>query len=258
MSRVAFDLRKRGPKSRQARTYAAAGPGHPPETLRESKEAVMSIEVRDVMGLVAIAVTEDASFAEIVRVMQRFAVGAVTVVDAERRPVGIVSEDDLLLKEIDTVRRAVSLYEGRREQEAHQKAAAVVAAELMTSPAITVTPATAVRDAARVMHHNRIKQLPVIDPVTRHMVGTLHQSDVLRVFTRPMVELESDVAAIVGAREGLAIDIDQGVVTLRGHVGRRSEALQLAERILLVEGVIDVRSELTHDADDLLIAPPLS
>ncbi|MEV0830452.1 CBS domain-containing protein [Nonomuraea rubra] len=48
----------------------------------------MPIEVKDVMGRVAIAVPADASFADIVAAMKRFAVGAVTVIDADRRPMG--------------------------------------------------------------------------------------------------------------------------------------------------------------------------
>ncbi|MFI7154733.1 CBS domain-containing protein [Nonomuraea sp. NPDC050022] len=145
----------------------------------------MSIEVKDVMGLVAIAVLENASFADIVATMKRYAVGAVTVVDADRRPVGVVSENDLLLKEADPVRHSMSIFESRRRRRDHDKAAGATAVQLMTSPAITVTPGTAVRDAAKLMHTQRIKPLPVIDPVTGRIVGTLHQRDVLRVFTRP-------------------------------------------------------------------------
>ncbi|MEV1178325.1 CBS domain-containing protein [Nonomuraea sp. NPDC049784] len=215
----------------------------------------MSLDVKDIMGRVAIAVLKDASFAEIVDAMERFAVGAVTVIDAGRRPVGVVSEDDLLLKETDTVRHSVSIFESRRQQQEHQKAAGVTAAQLMTSPAITVTPNTSVRDAARLMHANRIKQLPVIDVVTGRIIGTLHQRDVLRVFTRPAEELQADVRAVLPNPAAFTIDIDQGVVNIRGWVEWKSQALALTEQIRLIEGVVDVRSEVTFDKDDLLIIP---
>ncbi|MBB5782608.1 CBS domain-containing protein [Nonomuraea jabiensis] len=117
----------------------------------------MSLEVNDIMGRVAIAVLKEASFTEIVEAMERFAVGGVTVIDAYRRPVGVVSEDDLLLKEVDTARHSVPIFESRRRQQEHRKAAGVTAAQLMTSPAITVTPGTSVRDAARLMHAKRVK-----------------------------------------------------------------------------------------------------
>ncbi|MGP3934066.1 CBS domain-containing protein [Nonomuraea sp. KM88] len=111
----------------------------------------MSIEVREIMGRVAIAVLADASFAEIVAAMKRFAVGAVTVIDTDRRPMGVVSEDDLLLKEIEPVRHGMSMFESRHRRREHEKATGATASQLMTSPAITVTPDTSVRDAARLM-----------------------------------------------------------------------------------------------------------
>ncbi|WP_214321717.1 CBS domain-containing protein [Nonomuraea sediminis] len=214
----------------------------------------MAIEVKDVMGRVAIAVHEDASFGDIVAAMKRYAVGAVTVIDLERRPIGVVSEDDLLHKETDTVRHSVSMFESRRQRTEHVKAQAVTASELMTSPPVTVTPTTPVRDAARIMLDKRIKQLPVVEPITGQIVGTLHQTDVLRVFTRPLEELAADIRALLP--KGVSFYVYDGVVTLSGRVARTSEGTALIEAVRQVEGVVDVSSELVHDSDDLLIVPP--
>ncbi|MEV4582907.1 CBS domain-containing protein [Nonomuraea jabiensis] len=215
----------------------------------------MSLEVNDIMGRVAIAVLKEASFTEIVEAMERFAVGAVTVIDAYRRPVGVVSEDDLLLKEVDTARHSVPIFESRRRQQEHRKAAGVTAAQLMTSPAITVTPGTSVRDAARLMHAKRVKQLPVVDTNTGRIVGTLHQRDVLRVFIRPAEELAADIRAVLPDPAAFTVGIHQGVVTISGVVEWKSQALALTEQLRLIEGVVDVRSEVAFDKDDLLIVP---
>ncbi|MDF2707160.1 MAG: signal transduction protein [Nonomuraea muscovyensis] len=215
----------------------------------------MAIEVKDVMGRVAVAVFENAPFAEIVTVMRRYAVGAVTVIDAERRPVGVVSEADLLLKASDPVRHSVSMFESHRQRQDHRKAAGVTAAQLMTSPAVTVTPTTPVREAARVMHHERIKQLPVVDPVSGRIVGTLHQHDALRVFTRPVADLMADIRAQLPDERALSIEIDRGVVTVRGTVESRSQAIAVAERIRSVEGVVDVLSELACVREDIIVPP---
>ncbi|WP_113705589.1 CBS domain-containing protein [Nonomuraea lactucae] len=209
----------------------------------------MSIEVKDVMGRVAIAVLQEASFADIVSAMRHFGVGALTVIDAERRPVGVVSEDDLLLKEADTVRHSVSIFESRAQRQEHRKAAGVTAAELMTAPAITVTPETPVRDAVRLMHDRRVKQLPVIAPETGRIVGTVHQRDALRVFTRPEAELVADIQALLPDRGSLSIEIDKGVVTICGEVSRRSKVKALVEAVRAVEGVVDVVPKLVHDKD---------
>lgn len=216
----------------------------------------MSIEVKDVMGHVAIAVHEEATFVEIVTAMRRYAVSAVTVIDADRRPVGVISADDLLLKETDPVRHSTSIFERRKAREEHQKAAGFTAAELMTTPAITVQPRSPVRDAARLMHERHIKQLPVVDPDTGRIVGTLHQGDVLRVFTRPAEELERDIRALIREPKEFRISIEQGIVTVGGRVQTTSQGIALVQTIRTVEGVVDVFSELTHERDDLVIVPP--
>ncbi|MEV6160207.1 CBS domain-containing protein [Nonomuraea sp. NPDC052129] len=217
----------------------------------------MSIKVKDVMRNVAIAVREDASFAEIVRTMRRYTLGAISVIDADGRPVGVVSEDDLLLKETGPARHSTPIFENRKRRAEQEKAAAITASALMTTPAITVTPGTPVRDAARLMHEKRIKQLPVIDVVTGRITGTLHRSDVLRVFSRSTGELEREIRAVMGDLTSVSAGVSGGVVRLSGRVARASEAIQLVEEIRRVEGVIDVVSELTYDRADLVVVPPL-
>ncbi|GAA3170784.1 CBS domain-containing protein [Nonomuraea roseoviolacea] len=221
----------------------------------------MSITVKDVMGRMAVAVREDASFSDIITAMRLGGVGAVTVIDADRRPVGVVSEDDLLLKEAGDGRTGLPFLGAARRRREHEKAAGATAAQLMTAPAVTVTPGTPVRDAARSMRDRRIKQLPVIDPVTGRVIGALHQRDVLAVFTRPAAELEADVLAALpdpaDAGGELSVEIDRGVVTIRGRVGSVSQAAATAEALRAVDGVVDVVSELDVAPEDRLIVPPL-
>jgi len=212
----------------------------------------MSVEVKDVMGRVAIAVRQDATFTEILEAMRRYAVGAVTVIDADRRPVGVVSEDDLLLKETHP-----------RRADLRRNAAAVVAGDLMTRPAVTITPGTPISTAARLMLTDKIKQLPVIDPVTGRIVGTLHQGDVLRVFTRSAAELIADIKAVFSEQtdinpEALTITAVQGVVAVGGKVERSSQVRQIADAIREVDGVVDVAFDLTVVFDERLdvVVPP--
>jgi CBS-domain-containing membrane protein len=138
-------------------------------------------QVKDVMGHVAIAVMADASFADIVAALRRFKVGAVAVVDGERRVLGVVSADDLLMREVEAGRQDGSPYLSPKRRREHRKATGTTAYELMTSPAITVTRETSVREAATLMHDHRIKQLPVVNPENGRIVGTVHQSDLLKV-----------------------------------------------------------------------------
>ncbi|GAA3507643.1 CBS domain-containing protein [Streptosporangium album] len=219
------------------------------------------MKVKDVMGVRAVAVRREASFTEIVDAMRQFKVGAVTVIDADDRPVGMVSEDDLLLKETDSRGRMGGVFGGRRNREEHRKAMGTTAGEIMTTPVITVTEATPVRDAARLMHRNRIKQLPVVDADTGHITGCVQQSDLLKVFVRPVEEIDREITEICDRlrvdREKLAVGNEAGVVTLTGRVGLHSQSSQLVAAVRGIEGVLDVENGLVYESDDLARIPPL-
>ncbi|MFC4061596.1 CBS domain-containing protein [Planomonospora corallina] len=219
------------------------------------------MKVKDVMGTAAVAVRPGMPFADLVAVMRSLETSAVVVVDEERRPLGVVSEDDLLLKEIDPPAPAGSLFEGRARRREHRKAAGATAAELMTAPAITVTEATPVRDAARLMHDHRVKQLPVIDALTGRVAGTVRQGDLLKIFSRPAGEIDREITAVCErlhvSREWMDVAVEAGVVTLTGRIGFHSQILPLVAAIRAIDGVLAVQEDLGHEADDLIRIPPL-
>lgn len=110
----------------------------------------MDRRVRDVMTPAVVTVPDSAAFKEIVRLMDEHGVSALPVVDRDGRLVGIVSEADLLLKEeyeleTEAEHRLLSFRWRRIERE---KAAGLVAAQLMTTPVVTVGPAATFREAA--------------------------------------------------------------------------------------------------------------
>ncbi|MEV8631321.1 CBS domain-containing protein [Streptosporangium sp. NPDC051023] len=220
----------------------------------------MTLRVKDVMGLVAIAVRPEATFAELVATMRRFKVGAVAVIDAEGRPIGVVSDDDLLLKEIDTPGSG-GLFESRARHREHGRAAGTTAGQIMSAPALTVTRQTPVREAARLMHTHRIKQLPVVDAASGKIAGTVHQTDLLKIFTRPAADVLADVTrAVVDLGvdpRALAITVEVGVVRIEGRLARRSQIAVLVEAGRRIEGVVELEADLAYDRDDLATTSPL-
>ncbi|MEU8203755.1 CBS domain-containing protein [Streptosporangium sp. NPDC049046] len=218
------------------------------------------MKVREVMGGTAIAVRPEATFTEMVDAMRRFKVGALTVIDADDHPIGMVSDDDLLLRETDSGARAGGVFDSHKRRQEHRKAAGGTARQIMTTPAITITKDTAVRDAARLMHRHRIKQLPVIDAVTGRITGTVHQSDLLQVFARPPEEIEREVAEVrdrlAVAPEAMSVAVEAGVVTLRGRLPFRSQIAPLVAAVGEIEGVLKVENALTCRSDDLVPVPP--
>ncbi|MGV9773123.1 CBS domain-containing protein [Streptosporangium sp. NPDC003464] len=63
----------------------------------KAREQLLVTHVKDVMGVVAVAVHRQATFTELVATMRRFKVSAVAVIDTDGRAVGTVSEGNLLL-----------------------------------------------------------------------------------------------------------------------------------------------------------------
>ncbi|GBP99470.1 CBS domain-containing protein [Streptomyces spongiicola] len=204
--------------------------------------------VSDVMTHTALAVGRHTAYKEIVEVMDQWKVSALPVVEGDGRVVGVVSEADLLPKEeyrLDTP----TLGEGARPDQ--WKAGAVTAGELMSSPAVTVHPGATIAEAARIMARRRVKRLPVVDRVGV-LEGVVSRSDLLKVFLRTDEELAGEIRRTVlddlPAAAGVEASVTDGVVTLRGGLRDRSLIPLLARAVRAVEGVVDIRLDLTAGA----------
>ncbi|MFD5618145.1 CBS domain-containing protein [Streptomyces yangpuensis] len=200
--------------------------------------------VSDVMTHTAIAIGREASYKEIVELLHEWKVSAVPVLEGEGRVVGVVSEADLLPKE-----------EFRREEprlpdqlDEASKAGGVLAEDLMSSPAITIHADATTAEAARIMAHQHVKRLPVVNRLGM-LEGVVSRSDLLKVFLRPDEELAEEIrqAVLADLAPGMAsldFSVQDGVVTLRGPLPERALVPLLARAIRAVEGIVDVRLEL--------------
>jgi len=208
--------------------------------------------VSDVMTLTVVAVGRDAPFKEIVETMGQWRVSAMPVLEGEGRVIGVVSEADLLPKE-EFRDSDPSLYEQRRRLSDVAKAGAVTAAELMSTPAITVHPDVTLAQAARIMAVRHVKRLPVVDDVGM-LQGIVSRADLLKVFLRSDEDIEEEVRRTVvsylfpGLSHAIHVNVHEGVVTLRGHI-RDTSLISVAVRLVrAVEGVVDVEPHLTGES----------
>jgi CBS domain-containing protein len=218
----------------------------------------MNSSVKDVMTRNVVAVRETAGYKDIVTAMRRRRVSAFPVLDAADRVTGVVSEADLLLKEVgpEPFSGPVGsvLATGRRGERA--KAAAVTAAELMSKPAVTISSEASVAEAARLMYTRRLKRLPVVDEAD-HLVGIVSRVDLLSVYSRPDDQIRDEVVKNVIAGEfaldprAFDVNVVSGIVTVTGHVERHSVAGHLIEAIRHVEGVVDVRDRVGYPPEDV-------
>lgn len=203
--------------------------------------------VRDVMTWAPTAVRPWTPFKDLARLLRVEKISALPVIDDERRPVGVVSEADLLDKR------------GSRDR-GSKKPHATVAHELMTTPPITIEMDATIPEAAREMRRRHLKRLPVVGRDGR-LVGIVSRSDLLRVFLRSdeeiAREIESDVVRDALWIEAGVVDVrvENGVVTLTGTVERKSIIPIMVGLVAGVDGVVDVRDHLAASIDDTRVRP---
>jgi CBS-domain-containing membrane protein len=222
----------------------------------------MRRRVRDVMTTDVWTVDREAPFKQVAELLAERRISALPVLDGDGRVVGIVSEADLLLKEeFPEGPAGGGLFEGRHRRAARAKAVGDTAAELMTSPAVTVGPDATVAEAARLLHRHGVKRLPVVDPAGP-LLGIVSRADLLKVFLRSDGEIAADVRQEVLVRslwvapDSVDVDVRDGVVTLRGRLERRSQVAIAVSLVHALDGVVDVVDELDFEVDDTPIMVP--
>jgi CBS domain-containing protein len=205
--------------------------------------------VADVMTYNVVAVRLEAEFKDIVAVMHRRRVSAFPVLDSQNRVIGVVSEADLLPREAYPAEPSSAKH--GRPGRVPAKATALTAAELMTSPAITIGPQASVTQAAKLMHGRKVKRLPVTDEEA-HLVGIVSRVDLLGVYDRPDAQIRNEIAERVLAGDFVfdpnefTVTVSNGVVTISGRVEREDVAVSLLRAVWDVAGVVDVRDRLTY------------
>ncbi len=216
--------------------------------------------VREVMTTDVVTARTDTQFKELARLMATRRVSALPVLDASGQLAGVVSEADLLPKqEFQEDPHARPLPWWRRWL-ARGRTAGITAADVMTSPAVTVRPQESVVAAARLMDRHTIKRLPVTGP-DGALAGIVSRADLVRVFLRPDAEIREEIIGEVltdflGANPALVrVDVSEGVVTLGGEVEKKSMIPFAVRMSRSVDGVVDVIAGLTYAVDDTRLPP---
>lgn len=214
----------------------------------------MSATVRDVMTTGVIAVRGDTSFKEMAAMLGSSRVSGFPVIDRAGKVLGVVSETDMLIKEAYRASHP-EVFAGLRRSRDLQKAAGVTAAELMTSPPVTIGPEEPVQHAAFLMYDRAVERLPVVDEAG-HLVGIVSQVDVLSIFSRPDEEIRREVTDLVAQPnflmdpEDLEVTVEDGIVTLSGRPLAGQIARDVIEAVRHIEGIVAVRDQLGPANED--------
>ena len=218
------------------------------------------MKARDIMQLQPITATPDMKIEDAVRLMVVCRISGLPVVNAAGTVVGVLSEGDLLRRtelgteERTTGWRAWLTGQGHAASD-YVRSHARRVSDVMTTPAVSVTPQSDLADVVAIMESRRIKRVPVVaDGV---LVGMLTRADLVRALqsllpkadTRPVAdaELRRRLLASFGEQQWvprLSFDVKvvNGVVELLGivtDVHTREAARVLAESTPGVRSVVD-------------------
>lgn len=173
--------------------------------------------VKDVMTSPVITIDEDGIVHEAATLMDKNDVGCIIVTDKKSKPIGIITERDLITRVL-----AKNLLSSK-----------VKAKKVMTSPLLTIDPDESLAEAARKMSRLNVRRLGVI--YKGNLVGLVSSKDILAV-TPELLETIQERAKI--DKEAAPEEEAPEPRPLAGycdHCGRWSDSLKEIEGQLLCE-----------------------
>jgi len=208
------------------------------------------MRVSDVMTKKVFTATRDMPLRLVATRMLEYGISGMPVVDGDR-VLGVISETDILFKERSAPERQglVDWIVHYGEDPPAAKLAARTVGDAMTTPAVTIGSSKQVAEAAELMLDLRIDRLPVVDGEV--LVGIVTRADLVRAFTRPDDEIEREILRDVILKtlwvssDRVSVRVDDGQVTLEGHVDSEAEADVILTFVGKVPGVVSIESKLT-------------
>lgn len=221
------------------------------------------MKVRDVMSSPAITVSPETPFTGIVATLLDHDISGVPVVDDQGRLVGVVSEANLLDRQVHGYRRpALSVLSDHlhgRDTIWIRKLGGLTAGELMTRDPDAVGPDEDLATAAQRMLDGAHKRLAVV--ADGAVVGVVSRHDLLRPFARSDTEIRADLLRLLADPFRIAEDdairptVVAGVVALDGTVRRPSEVAIVEAEVASIPGVLAVDNRLRATEREPMAAP---
>jgi CBS domain-containing protein len=208
------------------------------------------LAVGDVMTADPVVLYEDMPLRTAALLLFHFDISGAPVRTTDGGLVGVLSESDVLAAECPPDPGL-----GRRAAQRRVLGAARTVGDACTRPAKTVPPETDLAEAAGMMWDDDIGRLVVVSGAD--VVGVVSRHDVLRAVIRNDAETQTAIDQVLRERdaEGVMVDVEWGVATVKGSVDRHSTARWLLDAIRSVDGVNDVDANVEWLDDDLV--PPV-
>lgn len=142
------------------------------------------LKVRDVMTPSPRSIKTHSPLSEAARLLLSSIFTGLPVVDDQQRPVGVITQGDLINRGGMPLRLGLLAESGKNRLDVVlQQLAGRSAREVMSSPVIKITEDQALSEAVGVMLDRRVKRLPVVDKTGR-LTGILSRLDIFKTVTR--------------------------------------------------------------------------
>jgi CBS domain-containing protein len=220
------------------------------------------MRARDVMTRKVRTISPDADVKAVAKLLASGRISAVPVVDGKRHVLGIVSESDLIRRpETGTTKRRSwwlqLLADPRDLARDYAKSRAVRARDVMSSPVISISPATDLADVADLLESRGIKRVPVVQ--NGKLVGIVSRRDIVRALARNAkpghgrkrsdAQISEAIHHEIKATRFISdvfvnVSVSKGVVELSGLVSDQAQRDALRVLVEATPGVTAVRNRL--------------
>jgi CBS domain-containing protein len=156
----------------------------------------MAKTVAEVMTRDPITIQPDASLQDAIQLLAEHRISGLPVVDAEGTLCGVLSESDLMWQATGAPLPAYIMLldsviylknPSRYNQELHKALGQTVQEVMSDRKVITTTLTASIREAAQLMHSQKVRRLPVVDDAGA-LQGILTQGDIVREMAHDQAE----------------------------------------------------------------------
>lgn len=146
--------------------------------------------IGDIMTTNVVKVGPNTPVNEIARLMSAHGLSGIPVVDDENRVLGVVTELDMIVRNsrfkvpnfIMILDSIIYFETPQHFQERLTHMLGVMAKEIMSHPAVTISPDATIEELATLMVERRKNPLPVVE--NEQLVGIISRSDIIRLMAQ--------------------------------------------------------------------------
>jgi CBS domain-containing protein len=173
------------------------------------------MRAQDVMSSPAVTLHPERSVRDAAKVLSSNGFTAAPVVDGNGRLLGMVTEADLVGDRILPDGRGRIWWEAETSADPRASKPAATVGQVMTRPAVSVTPDADVRDVARMMLADQVRSIPVVDAMG--VVGVVTRRDLLKLVARDDMSIAAAVRSHLAAYRGSdywTVSVHDGAVAI--------------------------------------------